>query len=247
MTAKEIQDRVRQVHEVGYTILEGCLPKDIIETIVRAFAPVYDGHLDIIRTDPNRGPMRHYIPLPFEVPFYQSAIHANSDVIAIVMAILGEDMESVEYATDTPAKGSNYQEWHSDVGVLFPEEPDNIPPPAILCMNFSFVDMDRENGPFEVADGTHRLPFEIARERVEKGEIPHRPLYLNVGDALIRDPRCIHRGTPNRTNTPRPVAVIDYSRRWYRRSHRGHISRQLYENLSEVEQNLLKRIVSPAA
>ncbi len=245
MTAEEIQDRVKQVREVGYTILSGCFPIDIVETMARAFAPIWDGHQDIIRTSPNRGPMRHYIPLPFEVPFYQSAIHANPDIIAIVKAILGEDMEIVQYATDTPAKGSDYQEWHGDVGVLFPEKPDYIPPPAILCVNFSFVDIDRENGPLEVADGTQGLPFDIARERVEKGEIPHRPLFLKVGDALLRDPRCVHRGTPNTTNTPRPVAVFDYVRRWYRRRDRGRVSRQLYEKLTEVEQNLLKRIVEP--
>ena len=31
---------------------------------------------------------------------------------------------------------------------------------------------------------------------------------------MIRDVRHIHRGTPNRTNEPRPMVVIGYSRRW---------------------------------
>ena len=91
MISKEIQDCARQVRDVGYTILEGCFPKEIVETVARAFAPIWDGHQDIIRTDPNRGPMRHFIPLPFDVPFYQSAIHANPDVIAIVKTTMGED------------------------------------------------------------------------------------------------------------------------------------------------------------
>ena len=233
--------------DVGYTILEGCFPKDIVETVARAFAPIWDGHLDIIRTDPNRGPMRHYIPLPFDVPFYQSAIHANPDVIAIVKAILGEDMELVRYATDTPIKGSVYQEWHGDVGVLFPEEPDYIPPPAIITVNFSFVDVNQDNGPIEVGDGTHRLPFEVARERIDRGEIPYQPLCLKVGDALIRDPRCVHRGTPNTTDTPRSAAALVYQRRWYqkRAHHQGRVARHLYDRLSEVEQQLLKGIVEP--
>ena len=31
---------------------------------------------------------------------------------------------------------------------------------------------------------------------------------------MIRDVRHIHRGTPNFTDTPRPMVVIGYSRRW---------------------------------
>ena len=247
MTAKEIQDCARQVRDVGYTILEGCFPKEIVETVARAFAPIWDGHQDIIRTDPNRGSMRHFIPLPFHVPFYQSAIHANSDVIAIVKTVLGEDMLLVRYGTDTPTRGSVYQDWHGDVDVLFPEDPDPIPPPAVITVNFSFVDVNQENGPIEVADGTHRLPFEVARERIERGEIPYQPLCMNVGDALIRDPRCVHRGTPNRTETPRTVAAIAFQRRWYRihAHHQGRVPRRLHDKLPGVEQQLLKGIVEP--
>jgi hypothetical protein len=34
---------------------------------------------------------------------------------------------------------------------------------------------------------------------------------------MIRDVRHIHRGTPNRSSTPRPMVVIGYSRRWLHR------------------------------
>jgi ectoine hydroxylase-related dioxygenase (phytanoyl-CoA dioxygenase family) len=37
---------------------------------------------------------------------------------------------------------------------------------------------------------------------------------MRRGDVMIRDVRHIHRGTPNRTDTPRPMVVIGYSRRW---------------------------------
>lgn len=246
MTTEEVQDRVRQVHDVGYTILEGCLPKDIVETVARAFAPIYDGHRDIIRTNPNRGPMRHYIALPFDVPFYQSAIHANRDVIAIVKAILGEDVRLTRYATDTPSRGSVYQEWHGDVDVLFPEEPDYVPPPAVITVNFPLVDVNVENGPLEVADGTHRLPFQATRDQIERGEISYKPLCMKVGDVLIRDPRCVHRGTPNNSDTPRQVAAFVYQRRWYRiQAHHRRFPSHLYDKLSQEEQKLLEGIVEP--
>ena len=34
------------------------------------------------------------------------------------------------------------------------------------------------------------------------------PFTLNIGDVLIRHPWVLHRGTPNATQTPRPLATI---------------------------------------
>lgn len=246
MTAREIQDRVEELREPGYTILEGSIPKDIVEAVNQAFSPIWDAHQDAIRTDPNRGPMRHYIPLPYDVPFYDSAIHANPDLIAIVKTILGEDAQLTRYATDTPARGSVHQDWHGDVDVLFPEEPEYVPPPAVITVNFPLVDVNEENGPLEVADGTHRLPIQTAREQIERGEISGKPLCMKVGDILIRDPRCVHRGTPNNTDTPRPVAAVVFQRKWYRiHPHHRRFPLHLYGRLSEEEQQLLQGIVEP--
>jgi ectoine hydroxylase-related dioxygenase (phytanoyl-CoA dioxygenase family) len=50
--------------------------------------------------------------------------------------------------------------------------------------------------------------------RVERGEIPLVRAHMRRGDVIIRDVRHIHRGTPNRTDAPRPMVVIGYSRRW---------------------------------
>jgi hypothetical protein len=38
---------------------------------------------------------------------------------------------------------------------------------------------------------------------------------MELGDVMVRDVRALHRGTPNRTDQPRPMVVIGYSRSWY--------------------------------
>ena len=248
MNDGEMRSHVEQVRTKGYAILRGHFSQDLIASILQAFLPIYQASLETIRANPNRGPMRHYLQLPFAKPFYQSAIHADPVVIAMVKCLLGEDAELVQYATDTPAKGSVFQDWHIDVKPLFPEEPECCPPPAVLLANFPLVDIGPHNGPFEVADGTHLIPFEKALPKIESGEISQKPLFMNVGDVLIRDPRCVHRGTPNRTDTPRPVAVFAFERPWYRRISRRHtnmMSRSLYSSLADIEQKLLQRIVEP--
>ena len=40
------------------------------------------------------------------------------------------------------------------------------------------------------------------------------PVLMQLGDVMIRDVRGLHRGTPNRAGTSRPMVVIGYSRRW---------------------------------
>ncbi len=244
MTEIEIQKHAERVRTKGYTVLKEHFPMGDIETVADAFQPLYEEHLDEIRNNPNRGPMRHYITLPMERPFFQSSILGNAEVIAIVRAVLGETIYMGSYATDTPAKGSEYQDWHNDIGYLFPEEPDCVHPPAVIAVNFSFVDVTPENGPFEVIEGTQHLAVEKAVEELESGARSFERLMLKVGDVLIRDPRCVHRGSPNTTDTPRPVAVISFERHWSNvifPGHGGSISRELYDSLSETEQSVLKR------
>ena len=249
MTEEQLAERAAEVRRTGYTILRGQIPPEAVAEVAAAFAPVWEDHLEEIRANPNRGPMRHYIQLPFEPPFYQSRIHGDPGIVGVVRKLLGEDAEMVQYASDTPAKGSVHQDWHGDVPPsLFPDEPDLVTPPALIAVNFPFVDVGRENGPFEVAEGSHRMPRPEALERIGRGGFERRELLMKVGDVLIRDPRCLHRGTPNRTDTPRPVAVIGFERAWYRLislKHHNPVRREFWETLPEPEQQLLRRNVEP--
>ena len=57
---------------------------------------------------------------------------------------------------------------------------------------------------------------------------------LKAGDVLITDPRTLHRGTPNGTDTPRPFAVIVYNRYWY--------WSKIIERLEANERHLLRKV-----
>ena len=64
---------------------------------------------------------------------------------------------------------------------------------------------------------------------------------LAAGDVMIRDVRGLHRGTPNKTDEPRPMCVIGYSRRWLHRPEVNiRIPRATYETLSERGRQLLR-------
>jgi hypothetical protein len=58
---------------------------------------------------------------------------------------------------------------------------------------------------------------------------------------MVRDVRGLHRGTPNRTQEPRPMVVIGYSRRWlFRPEVTIHIPRHVHRTLSERARRMLR-------
>ena len=244
MADADVQSCIQKIRQDGYCILRGHFPVDAVEACRVAFEPIAEAYLAKFADKPNRGPNRHYIPLPFRPPFYHPAFFADDTVFAIAAGIMGEQMVIDQYASDTPFKDSAHQDVHADLQPLFAERPDLILPPELLAMNWPFVDVTPERGPFQIAVGTHQMPREQALAGIESEEVPLESLLMQVGDVMIRDPRCLHRGTPNKTDTPRVVAVVSFMRPWFcrRRSDTHPISRSLWESLSEREQRLLQRI-----
>ena len=244
MANVDIQQCIQKIGQDGYCILRGRFPVDAVEACRAAFEPFAEDYLAEFADKPNRGPNRHYIPLPFHPPFYHPAFFNDDTVYAIAEGILGEQVVIDQYASDTPYRGSAHQDVHADLQPLFPECPGLVLPPELLAMNWPFVDVTPERGPFQIAVGSHRMPRAQALAHIESGEVPLKSLQMEVGDVLIRDPRCLHRGTPNLTDTPRVVAVVSFMRPWFcrRRSDTHPIGRTLWETLSEREQRLLQRI-----
>ena len=77
--------------------------------------------------------------------------------------------------------------------------------------------------------------------KIEAGEIKLEKLKMKLGDLMIRDVRAIHRGTPNKTDEPRPMCVVGYSRRWlFRPEVSVRIPRETWANLSETARHLLR-------
>ncbi|GAB7127709.1 hypothetical protein JCM19000A_22160 [Silvimonas sp. JCM 19000] len=186
-----------------------------------------------------RGQNRHYITLPFNGIFADEAIFCDPDIIAIVERVAGADPVLCQLASDTPLRGSTYQDVHRDTPELFEGEAET--PSFQLAVNFPLCDVTLENGPFETTLGTHRMNRHAAMAAYERGELPLKAIPMQLGDVMIRDVRALHRGTPNHAEAPRPMVVLGYSRRWYYRPE-VHIDvpRNVYQALSPRAQRLLR-------
>ena len=224
----------------GFCILRNHVSTANINAWREAFMPLLYEHIEREGHLRNRGPARYYVTLPFATPFADPHFYEDTDILAIIEALVGEDPVLCQLATDTPLLGSDYQAVHRDAPPLFPEWGRETPP-FQLAVNFPLVDVTLENGPFEVARGTHMMAKAEGMRRLESGQVSLEPVTLQAGDVMIRDVRGLHRGTPNRTDVPRPMVVIGYSRRWlYRPEVSIRIPRQALATLSERARRLLR-------
>lgn len=236
----EIEQFTHEALQDGFCVLRDHFPAEKLRGWNEEFAPLLQKHIETEGDVKNRGASRYYVTLPFVKPFADEEIFVDPDVLAIVEKLVGADFVMCQLATDTPLKGSEYQEIHRDAPPLFPEW-ERETPAFQLAVNFPLVDITAENGPFETTRGTHILSKEEGLRRIETGEAPVEQLYMRVGDVMIRDVRGLHRGTPNTTDVPRPMCVVGYSRKWLLRPEVSiNIPRRIWEALSPAARKMLR-------
>ena len=236
----EIEHFTNEVMRDGFCVLREHFSKQTLVRWREAFAPLLETHIENQGKLENRGTARYYVTLPFENTFADEEIFADADILKIVENLVGEDFVMCQMATDTPLLGSEYQEIHRDAPPLFPEIEAETPA-FQLAVNFPLVDVTKENGAFEVVRGTHLLTKPEGLRLIETGAKEIEPLLMNVGDVMIRDVRGLHRGTPNKTDEPRPMCVIGYSRKWlFRPEVSITIPKSVWKKLSPVSQKMLR-------
>jgi ectoine hydroxylase-related dioxygenase (phytanoyl-CoA dioxygenase family) len=213
LTAVQARAHADEVRTTSATVLRSLFPVETIDAWNAAFQPLLLDAIAREGADPNRGVNRYYVTLPFQELWADPQIIDNDSIMAVVEELVGADGVMCQLATDTPLMGSEHQELHRDTQLLFPETGAESPPYQ-LAVNFPLVDVTLENGPMEYAAGTHMTSKDEGLSSIQSGEAGLEPVLLRRGDVMIRDVRHIHRGTPNRTHTPRPMVVIGYSRRW---------------------------------
>lgn len=240
LTPAEAKAHADAVRETSVTILRGLFPVETIDAWNAAFQPLLKAGMEADKDDPNRGPGRFYVTLPFNGLWADPQIIDNDAVMAVVADLVGADGVMCQLASDTPVQGSDYQFLHRDTQLLFPETGAESPPYQ-LAVNFPLVDVTDENGPMEWAPGTHMMSKAEGAAKVASGEIPLLKAYMNRGDVMIRDVRHVHRGTPNPSGVPRPMVVIGYSRRWLLRPEVNiRVPRPVLETLPKRAQKQLR-------
>jgi hypothetical protein len=236
-------DEILGIHQNGYCVLRACLSNRVVNACREAFWPTLLKYIEDHGHEPNRGPHRHYLPMPFHAPCFAPEFFFDKAIFDVICDAMGSRVVADQWGCDVPVRGSEYQRFHVDYQrPLFEEAPDLSLPPYILVVSFGLVGIAAEHGPIEIAAGTHRMAREAAMRSVESGECQVHRVLLEVGDILVRHPWALHRGTPNLTDTPRALATIRYVRRWYADDSRevNAIPNAIWQSLTEEQKAVMR-------
>ncbi len=235
----EVRLAIEQVRNNGYVLFERALPSDLVAEMQSAFVRLLESHIDAVAA--NRGANRWQMHLPFAPPFNDERVIANPLIMPIVDALVGEDCICHYFASDTPLPGSDYQEVHPDIFRLFPESSAVLPPYSIV-LNVPLVDATDENGPLEIwPGGTHHYVADRSLVPALAARMQSLRVTMPAGSLMLRDSRMWHRGTPNRSNAPRPNFTLIYSRFWLKLRYRPiPIAESDYAGLSERARRLFR-------
>ena len=238
-----VQDKILEIQDKGYCVLREHFAQPLIDACRSAFWPVLLAYLRSHGYEPNRGPNRHFLPMPFELPCFAPDFFFDEIVLSIVRGVMDDRVVADQWGCDAPLRGSEYQGAHVDYQrPLFSEALNLLLPAYMLVVSFGLVRITQENGPIEIAPGTHRMPRNEALRAVESGEIGMQPVPLEIGDVLICHPWVLHRGSPNTTDTPRALVSIRYVRRWYWDTSRevASIPRAVWDSLTPEQQQMMR-------
>lgn len=180
-------------------------------------------------------------PPPF-APYIFKDIVANTYVIQVTKALLGEGVYNNFYNGNTNCPGSGTQPLHRDSDHLWQNQ--EVPhPTAEVVVNISPQETTEENGSVELWPGSH---LDISGRHIDDDHEAERreispPIRGNTkkGSVLIRDMRLWHRGVPNMSDEPRHMIAMIHRIYWLRTRRRLKYQtgcEKVFEN-SELDHN----------
>lgn len=211
-SATDLDKFVEDLNRDGICIIPNVFDQRLIDEWLEAFEKLFRDRQNQIGGLAPRETARYYLTLPWVAPFANQAVFANPVIMGILERVFYQEFVMVQMGVDVPFFGSDYQEIHRDFRPLFTDH--IVTPLYALAVNFPLVEVTKENGPFQMARGTHLLPKEEGLSKIATGEILMESFYPKAGDVVVRSPLALHRGSPNRSNQPRPMVVMGYAMHW---------------------------------
>lgn len=166
------------------------------------------------------GDRRYMITAAIKGPMNDPELYANPKLMPILNQLLDPGFVISSFGSVLAFPGAAAQSVHFDFPPLYQDEAvcAALPPHAITLV-IPLVDITSDTGSTAVWPGSHNRTG--SRDELERlvesgamdGSVCPTP---KMGDAFLMDFRLIHAGTPNVSDSPRPILYIVYSRPWFR-------------------------------
>src|SRR5579884_735652 len=196
----------------------------------------------------NRGYARHSFGDQIHHPEWAMLVDLPT-ILPVLEAIWqSQEFTCMGAGGDYSLPGAKIQPLHSDLGEILHDPlgvvtTRDLPAPFIV-VNFLMVDFTPENGAIRFVPGTQRSRASIPDLDTEPAWMQQSLLCAPAGTAVVRDVRCWHGGTANRSDQARPMTSVGYYAPWYRAREAEVLPRALYEQLSPRAQRLCRYLVA---
>ena len=211
LTLEQIRLANEHLARDGFVILTGVLAPQTICELNEQFNISYAQYLqdcdanDVLKV----GDRRYMIPVSISGRFRDPLIYANPFVLKVVREALGFAAILESFGAVVSLPGSEAQHVHRDSPMLFDAGISPLLPAHALTVVMPLIEMNDLHGTTAVWSGSHRWKNFDDKIASETPRIP-------VGSCAIWDFRLFHGGTPNHSNSHRPILYVTYARPWFR-------------------------------
>lgn len=236
-------------HRDGFVVIHAALSREdlvFVETGVSRVMAEQMKHIPF--TEANRGYARYSFGNQADQPAWVKLIDMPT-ILPILDAIFGSpDYICSSCSGDYNGPGAQQQYLHRDIadnifdpiGVV---SINDVPTPW-LVVNYLMSDFHESNGPIRMIPQTHRTRSNPPTPDKEPERMKESTICAPKGTVIIRDVRCWHGGTDNRSDEIRAMVDVGYFAPWYRFHGLGPVMpADLYETLSERGQDIARYLV----
>lgn len=207
-------DPARQLADEGYFKLDRLFAPDLVERMFDEYCQQY-GELspDRLPAHLSVGSKRAQLPIAMRGPLLDPMFFAHPLLRTIIEPILGDDflIDSVSVVIAFPGAGE--QDFHADYRRLFSNAPPRHEERFALTLAVPLVDLDETIGGTRVYPGSHLCEGSKDEVLDKAGTGIH--LLVKRGGCYMMDLGLFHRGMANRSNRPRPVIFMVFSKPWF--------------------------------
>ena len=186
-------------------------------------------------------------------PFIDPEMIANEELLELLK--LNLDAKRIEIdtiAAISSLPNSDYQHWHRDVPIIFPnsQKEFQLPAPGLIMVG-AIEDVPLKKGPTNLIPSSNILSTSMNKIKIGNWSMEDVSCEINgycvpelkKGDILMLDLRTLHRGGKNNSNEWRTIMYITYMNEWF--DDRINFNTKQTKDFDEIEEEsqlLLSRI-----
>src|SRR5215469_6463060 len=104
-----VNEKLLEIHKNGYCLLKAHLLKAVVNDCREAFWPILLKYVQDHRDPANRGPHRHFLPMPFQRPCFAPEFFFDTTILDVIRGAMGSRVLADQWGCDIALQGSEFQ------------------------------------------------------------------------------------------------------------------------------------------